>query len=157
MTNYAASLAELVGPEMLASALASAKQAFNEGVKGIVLSGAISNVTGIFGMMDNRLRLEADKQLVTTLRVLLKKIGVAVLTSMHDDVLHGDDMAVAAHAIGPARTLVRAAGGSDRGAWPRDARGAPRAATSCRTATTAPRRTMGAQSTCARAGGRRRA
>lgn len=30
-----------------------------------------------------------------------------VLTSMHDDVLHGDEMAVAAHAIGPSRTLVQ--------------------------------------------------
>ena len=30
-----------------------------------------------------------------------------VLTSMHDDVLHGDEMALAAHAIGPSRTLVQ--------------------------------------------------
>ena len=30
-----------------------------------------------------------------------------VLTSMHDDVLEGDEMAVAAHAIGPNRTLVQ--------------------------------------------------
>ena len=30
-----------------------------------------------------------------------------VITSMHDDVLHGDEMALAAHAIGPSRTLVQ--------------------------------------------------
>ena len=37
----------------------------------------------------------------------LTRKAFLVLTSMHDDVLHGDEMAVAAHAIGPSRTLVQ--------------------------------------------------
>ena len=65
-----------------------------------VVPVTVGYVKGVNGVQ-KELRARSAKGLAITQKPFL------VLTSMHDDVLHGDQMAVAAHAIGPSRVLVQ--------------------------------------------------